>query len=221
MTNLFTGNAIPSGYISYSGNDAIFHELANVETTRPISVEQAKMYRVTPDGGTASRFRIRETLTDGTSRANKEFADGNWTEHLYLAGNGVVSIEIYYKNTSDTATGIVFVETAAKTVDAKGFVNSMTVANLVPAFASKLEIDAGSNSERVMVFDRLNGELLDNVLISGNSIAETVGGHTIQITLPAKYALGPSITCVLIDDNLEFSGAIMDGVQCELIDLTL
>ncbi|KAF7787204.1 hypothetical protein PRUB_a4084 [Pseudoalteromonas rubra] len=217
--NLFSGNTEPSGYLSYSGNSVTFVELANVATSLPILVEPGKIYRVTPDGGTASRFRLRENLEGGASRANASVADGNWTEHFYVAGADVVTVEIYYKNTTDTATGLVFVEAEAKPIEATGFVGSIGAPNLIPAFAARLELDLDKKAERVILFDRQSGEMLDHFFVKPMSSA-SVDGYLVNVTLPVKYSLGPSVTCVLFDDNLDYSGAVMDGIQCDVTDLS-
>ncbi|MBQ4836035.1 hypothetical protein [Pseudoalteromonas luteoviolacea] len=210
MTNLFKGNVVPSGYLNVSGSSVSFNELAGVETSLPIPVTPFATYNVQPDGGTATRFRIREFMSDGTERGNSSYSDGAWTEYAYIPGAGVASVQIYYKNTSDTATGLIFKKAGVKTIDTNGNVNSLVVSNLVPVHASKLSIDADPSAERLMLIDRNTGELLQHRLLDTQFLT---------LTLPLKYSQEQSISCLVFDNELVYSGGIMDGVQCESADL--
>ncbi|MDK1288487.1 hypothetical protein [Pseudoalteromonas umbrosa] len=216
MTNLFIGNVEPDGYIS--GDK--FYEFPDAKTSLPIAVTEFKLYTAKPVGGTSIRFRLLETMNDGSIRANSEYPDGAWTERDYIPGSGVTHVQIYYGHETDTATGLMFIEAPPRIVTAHGVVSSITVSGNKPAFSSKLEIDVDSNAERVMLFDRLSGELKHNLLMKNNAVASSQDSHSVTVILPLNYSQSQSLTCVVVDDNLEYSGAIMDGVQCEISDLT-
>lgn len=73
-----------------------------------------------------------------------------------------------------------------------------------------LKVSTDAASERLQLINRNNGELVWHV--------RTDGGETIKLLLPVKYAIDPLLLCVLFDDSFANNAAVIDGVQCELID---
>ncbi len=79
-----------------------------------------------------------------------------------------------------------------------------------PRQVAFLNVTTDTNSERLQVINRNTGELVWH--------QRTDGGATVKRILPVKYANDPLLTCILFDDSLTNNAAIIDGVQCELID---
>ena len=76
--------------------------------------------------------------------------------------------------------------------------------------AAFLKITTDNASERLQLIQRKNGELIWH--------CRTDGGQTIKLLLPIEYANSPLLTCLLFDDSLANNAAVIDGIQCQLID---
>ena len=78
-------------------------------------------------------------------------------------------------------------------------------------FSAFLEVDTDTNSNRIQLFDRRTGVLCHH--------QRTLGG-VIKSILPLEYSIVANITCVLLDDDNEFDGAVFDNVKCIQVDLS-
>lgn len=79
-----------------------------------------------------------------------------------------------------------------------------------PIELSFLEVDCDLNAERLMIFDRKNGEKLAHKRIYQGRF---------KTLLRKEYSFSNDLMCVMLDDNLEYNAAIVDNVQPILIDL--
>lgn len=212
MTNLFVGNVSPNGFIFYDGSGTGFTEYTEARTTLPIQVTPGRLYKFTPIGGTASRCRCVEILESGARRDYEKYPDGNWTERYYTPSQGVAAIQIYYKWTSDTATGLNFIDVTVDSFTSENVLKTTTVkTGLTAISAAKLNIDLDPDAERLIILDRESAKRLYYCKVSAPFI---------EIILPAKYGVDPLLTCIILDDNLAYTGAILDGVIAEITDLS-
>ncbi|KAA1165487.1 hypothetical protein EU508_00710 [Pseudoalteromonas fuliginea] len=212
MTNLYRGDFEPYGYIFYNGSGTGYSADAGTRTTLPIYVESFRSYKFIPVGGTASRCRCIEILKNGDRRDYNEYSDGNWTEHEYSPRQDVEAIQIYYKTDGDTATGLNFIDITIDSFISENVLKTTTVKTGLTAIpAAKLNIDLDPDAERLLILDRSNANRLYYGKVS--SLNES-------ITLPAKYGVDPLLTCIIFDDNLTYTGAILDGVIAEITDLS-
>jgi hypothetical protein len=76
-------------------------------------------------------------------------------------------------------------------------------------FRAKLEVDADPLAERIIILDRATSTLINVMFASG------------FIILPAEFATTKLLTILMLDDNLEYNGVVLDGVTCELVNATL
>ncbi len=81
-------------------------------------------------------------------------------------------------------------------------------ANVLLSF---LEVDCDLAAERIQIFDRKTGVILRHLP------ASTV--KNMQIILPVNYSVGPTLMCVILDDNDEFNASILDRVEPMLINI--
>jgi hypothetical protein len=212
MTNLFIGDYSPDGYIFYDGNGTGYTESSGTKTSLPIEVTAGRLYKFFPVGGTSTRCRCIEILQSGQRRDYDEYPDGSWTERFYTPRQDVSAIQIYYKNTSDTATGLSFIDVTIVSFTTENTLVTTTVkTGLTATPAAMLSIDLDPDAERLVILNRESAKRLYHCKINKPSIA---------ITLPVKYAIDPLLTCIILDDNLAYTGAILDGVIAEITDLS-
>ena len=67
-----------------------------------------------------------------------------------------------------------------------------------------------SASERLLIINRRSGAVVWH--------CRTDGGTTIKKILPVEFANNKALTFVLFDDSFANNAAVIDGVQCQLID---
>lgn len=212
MTNLYTGDFSPDGYIFYNGSGTGYTETRGTKTTLPIAVATNRLYKFNPVGGTSSRCRCIEILKNGGRRDYQVYPDGGWTEYEYVPDDDVAAIQIYYRGTVDTATGLNFIDVTVDSFSADYFIMSeIAIRTLTAIPAAKLEIDLDPDAERLIILDRESAQRLYFCKI--NELTKV-------ITLPLKYALNPLLTCIILDNNLAYTGAILDGVRAEVTDLS-
>lgn len=212
MTNLFTGDKTPYGYYSFNGTGNSYIESSGTRTSLPIEVESGRVYSIKPSGGTSTRFYLIETLYNGDRVEYQDTESTSWSEKIYSPNYNVKRVEIYYKRTSDNAAGLSFFDI---TIDELTSINSFIPINvftgLVSTPASKVTIDLDPNAERLIILDRESANRL--------FYCKTTQ-PTITVTLPIKYGTDPLLTCIILDDNLAYTGAILDGVIAEITDLS-
>ncbi|EGI72984.1 hypothetical protein PH505_ba00530 [Pseudoalteromonas distincta] len=212
MTNLYSGDFEPYGFIYYNGSGTGYYENAGTRTTLPIYVESFRIYKFIPVGGTSSRCRCIEILKNGDRRDYTEYSDGNWTEHEYSPRQDVEAIQIYYKDVGDTATGLNFIDVTIDSFTSENVLKTTTVKTGLTAIpAAKLNIDLDPDAERLIILDRNSAKRL---------YYGKVDQPFISLTLPAKYGIDPLLTCLILDDDLAYTGAILDGVIAEIADLS-
>jgi len=213
MTNLFVGNVSPDGYIIYDGSGTGYTADPGSKTSLPIEVTPGRLYKFYPVGGSSSRCRCVEILNNGARRDYRAYTDTNWTERDYSPSQDVSAIQIYYKRSSDTATGLNFIDVTIDSFTSENVLKTTTVkTGLTATPASKLNIDLDPDSERLLILDRESANRLYYCKVNALSI---------EIILPAKYGIDPLLTCIILDDNLAYTGAILDGVIAEVTDLSL
>lgn len=212
MTNLYRGDFEPHGYINYNGNGTGYYVDAGTRTSLPIYVENFRVYKFTPVGGTASRCRCIEILKDGHRRDYNKYPDGNWTERKYSPRQDVEAIQIYYRTDGDTATGLKFIDVTIDSFISENVLKTTTVKTGLTAIpAAKLNIGLDPDAERLIILDRESAKRLYYCKVSAPFI---------EIILPAKYGVDPLLTCIILDDNLAYTGGILDGVVAEITDLS-
>lgn len=86
--------------------------------------------------------------------------------------------------------------------------NIIRTANVLLSF---LEVDCDQAAERIQIFDRKTGSILRHL--------PTRPVKKLQITLPVNYSVGPTLMCVILDDNDEFNAYILDRVEPMLINI--
>lgn len=212
MTNLFVGDKSPDGYIFYNGSGTGYTASPGSKTSLPIEVATGRLYEFYPVGGSSTRCRCVEILKSGQRRDYNVYGDVAWTKQEYSPARDVYAIEIYYKRSSDTATGLNFIDVTIDSFTSENVLKTTTVKTGLTAIpASKLNIDLDPDAERLIILDRDSA----NRLYYGK-----VDQPFISLTLPAKYGIDPLLTCIILDDNLAYTGAILDGVIAEITDLS-
>lgn len=212
MTNLFVGDFSPDGYIFYDGSGTGYTETPGAKTSLPIEVTPGRLYKFYPVGGSSSRCRCVEILNNGARRDYQAYPDGNWTERDYSPSQDVSAIQIYYKNATDTVTGLNFIDVTIDRFIAENILQTTTIkTGLTATPASKLNIDLDPDAERLIILDRESAKRLYYCKVSAPFI---------EIILPAKYGVDPLLTCIILDDNLAYTGGILDGVIAEITDLS-
>ena len=84
----------------------------------------------------------------------------------------------------------------------------ITTASVLFSF---LDVDCDQNAERIQIFDRKTGAILRHLPIKL--------GENMRIILPSSYSIGPTLMCIILDDNDEFNASMLDRVQPELINI--
>ena len=84
----------------------------------------------------------------------------------------------------------------------------ITTASVLFSF---LDVDCDQRAERIQIFDRKTGAILRHLPIKL--------GKNIRIILPPSYSIAPTLMCIILDDNDEFSASIIDRVQAKLINI--
>jgi hypothetical protein len=75
-------------------------------------------------------------------------------------------------------------------------------------FRSKLGVDIDPLAERVLIIDRDDSTVINVMFKSG------------VVILPLVYSATKLLTLLMIDNDREYNGAVIDGVLCELINAT-
>lgn len=212
MTNLFVGDKSPDGYIFYNGNGTGYSAEPGAKTSLPIDVKVGRIYKFSSVGGTSTRCRCVEILKNGQRRDYAKYPDVAWTEYEYSPAYDVSSIEIYYKRPSEDVTGLNFIDATIDSFTSEHIFQTTTVKTGLTAIpAAKLNIDLDPDAERLIILDRDSAKRL---------YYGKVDQPFISLTLPAKYGIDPLLTCIILDDNLAYTGAILDGVIAEITDLS-
>ncbi|WP_024604957.1 MULTISPECIES: hypothetical protein [unclassified Pseudoalteromonas] len=212
MTNLFTGDHTPYGYYSFNGTGNNYIQSSGTRTSLPIEVESGKLYSIKPLGGISTRFYLIEILNNGGRIEHPDTESSAWSEKKYVANENVKFVQIYYKRTSDTATGLSFFDiTIDELISINSFMSSKVFTGLVSTPASKVTIDLDPNADRLIILDRESANRLYYCKITQSNIT---------VKLPIKYGIAPLLTCIILDDNLAYTGAILDGVIAEITDLS-
>ncbi|WP_137225797.1 hypothetical protein [Shewanella sp. MEBiC00475] len=73
---------------------------------------------------------------------------------------------------------------------------------------SKLEVDADPLAERILIIDRSDSIVINVMFRSGFTI------------LPIAYSTTKLLTLLMIDNDKQYNGAVVDGVSCELVNAT-
>ena len=209
MTNLYVGDVSQDGYL----NGTVFTPYAGTKTALPIAVEFQRLYKFIAVGGSSTRCTFVEIIKTGGRRLVSEYTRrAAWGPFEYLPAQDVDSVQIYYKTNGDTTTGLSFIDiTVDNFIAEKSFTLSKVFTGLTDIPASSLNIDLDPNAERLLILDRSNGSRL---------YYGKANSPTVKITLPAKYSVDPVLTCIILDDDLAYTGAILDGVIAEITDLS-
>ncbi|AHK11755.1 hypothetical protein S144_41 [Shewanella sp. phage 1/44] len=75
-------------------------------------------------------------------------------------------------------------------------------------FRAKLEVDADPLAERILVIDRDDSIVINVMFKSG------------FVVLPLIYSTTKLLTILMIDNDKQYNGAVVDGVSCELVNAT-
>ena len=209
MTNLYVGDVSQDGYL----NGTVFTPYAGTKTSLPIDVEFQRLYEFIAVGGVSTRCTFVEILKNGERRLASEYTRRQqWGPFEYSPDLDVASVQIYYKTTSDTTTGLSFIDITIDSFIVENKINlSKLFTGLTDIPASTLNIDLDPNAERLLILDRSNASRL---------FYGKVNSDFVKVTLPAKFSIDPLLTCIILDDDLAYTGAILDGVIAETIDLS-
>ena len=209
--NLFLGDASPDGYIATNGTEIV--PLANVKTALPVNVSDFYYIKISPVGGTSTRARTVEILKDGSKRWYGDFgvSDSNPMQELtYFVPQDVEALQIYYKNTSDTATGLMINGLRGSVENYQSKVQLASKGDAIKAerYLGKLELDLDPLSERYAVFDRR----------TVNPLFHGLTDYYRPIIVPEKYGSTGELFVLMFDDSGEYNIAAADKVQAELFD---
>ncbi len=209
--NLFLGNASPDGYIAQGQTEIT--PLEDAKTALPVSVSSYYYIKISPVGGQSTRARTVEILKDGTKRWYGDFrvSDNSPMEELiYHVPQEVEAIQIYYKNSPDTVTGlfIVGINIDGQAYQSKAVSASQSAVTKNDRYLGKLELDLDPDSERYAIFDRRTAQ----PLFHGRT------EHYRPIIAPEKYGTTDELLVVMFDDSGEFEPATKDKVKTELFD---
>tara|TARA_R110002050_G_scaffold208124_1_gene344144 strand:+ start:1677 stop:1982 length:306 start_codon:yes stop_codon:yes gene_type:complete len=73
---------------------------------------------------------------------------------------------------------------------------------------SKLGVDADPLAERILIIDRADSIVINVMFKSG------------VVVLPLVYSTTKLLTILMIDNDKQYNGAVVDGVSCELVNAT-
>jgi hypothetical protein len=80
-------------------------------------------------------------------------------------------------------------------------------------FVSRLQLDVDPNAERVAVYDSATFELIATANCDDNKI--------FTMFFDESYAISDKLNIVIIDTDLQYNGAILTGVSCEIVDANI
>lgn len=73
-----------------------------------------------------------------------------------------------------------------------------------------IDIDADPDAERLLVINRVNGDVYHNFKYETN--------HVLKFRVPIEHLVNTDLLVGIMDDNLTYNAKFVDGVQAELID---
>ena len=209
--NLFLGDAQPHGYIAVNTTEIVAHP--DARTSMPVSVENYNYLKISPVGGSSTRARTVEILKNGNKRWFGDFgvsSSNPMEELLYIVNSDVAAIQIYYKWSDSTCSGL--------HIEGVGNIQAVYEQNIKIAqkgvtetherYLGKLELDLDPLSERYAVFDRR----------TVNPLFHGLTEYYRPIIVPEKYGSTGELFVLMFDDSGEYNIAAADKVQAELFD---
>jgi hypothetical protein len=80
-------------------------------------------------------------------------------------------------------------------------------------YIAKLTVDVDVDAERFIVYDATSYELI--TVFNCESI------KVFNVLFEESYAIGDKLNIAIVDTHLQYNGAVLTGVSCELVDANI
>jgi hypothetical protein len=88
---------------------------------------------------------------------------------------------------------------------------TIIVTNALPIYVSLLSLDMDTNAERFLVINRVTLNIEFSALVSPTGIAKKI--------MPVGFSSSSDLIIMILDDDLTYNAAVVDGVKLELVDI--